>query len=280
MINTTRAQLYRMFHERKLLIFLAVLVFPIILAAICAAILLGNETLVSFLTSTSSDISRIVDATSESSMTLPLYGSVFVNGSFVAMVACCYTAMFAAPELSEKRAGFAKNLLQARGGRLSLACSHVIAAAVAGALFVLVCIAATALCFGLAGFPVMPPAFGAFALWALQVWLVTLAYQALTLVLVFITKSEVVSAVFGVLLGGFAIETALVMAVDAAAALVGPLPTLETIWSFLTEHSLMAQLQLLGHGTVCSPDAYAIAIVTVIVSAGIGLAVMRRRSLA
>ncbi len=192
MLSSVRAQLYRLFHGRMFWVFLAVLALPILLSAVLLAVVSGNDVLaalfgtsgdalasaaapgVSAGISTSSDFARLLGAVSDEGAPFALYGSSFVNGSFVGMLAAAFTGLFAAQELSaDKRRGFAKNLLQVRGGRFSYAASHMVAAAVAGALFVLAGIMCTALFFGLAGFSAMPSSFASFALWAVQVWLAT-----------------------------------------------------------------------------------------------------------
>lgn len=298
MLGSVRAQLYRLFHGRMFWVFLAVLALPMLLSAVLLAVISGNSVLaalfgtsgdalasaaapgVSFGVSTSSDFARLVGAVSDESAPFALYGSSFVNGSFVGMLAAAFTGLFAAQELSaDKRRGFAKNLLQVRGGRFSYAASHMVAAAVAGALFVLAGIVCTALFFGLAGFSVMPSSFASFALWAVQVWLATFAYQLVTLLAVFATRSEAAGVLVGILLGGFAVEKGLALAVGAAAAAIGPAEPLAEAAHLLRDASPMAWLSTLGHGAVCEPAMFAAAGLVCAVAAALGLAVMRRRSM-
>lgn len=140
MLSSVRAQLYRLFHGRMFWVFLAVLALPILLSAVLLAVVSGNDMLaalfgtsgdalasaaapgVSAGISTSSDFARLFDAVSEEGAPFALYGSSFVNGSFVGMLAAAFTGLFAAQELSaDKRRGFAKNLLQVRGGQIGRA---------------------------------------------------------------------------------------------------------------------------------------------------------------
>ena len=157
--------------------------------------------------------------------------------------------------------------------------AQIAVAAVAGALFVAVGIVSCALFYGLAGFAVLPGSPAEFALWAVQVWCAVFAYEAVTLVLALATGSEAAAVVLGLFLGGFAVEGAVSMAVGALAYALGPLPWLEGAASFIADWSLMAQLQLLGHGEMCGAGLYAVAGAVVAASAAVSLAVMRRRSL-
>ena len=280
MLNMVRAELYRMAHARMTWVFLIVIAAPTALSAVAAAVVLGDAGLVSFLESTSSDVSRVLDVSTGQAPVLSLYGSSFVNGSFVAMAACCYVALFATKGVGDgKRAALAKNLVQAQGGRMAYAIAQIAVAAVAGALFVAVGIVSCALFYGLAGFAVLPGSLAEFALWAVQVWCAVFAYEAVTLVLALATGSEAAAVVLGLFLGGFAIEGAVSMVVGALAAALGPLPWIESAASFLADESLMAQLQLLGHGGLCGAGLYAVAAAVVAASAAVSLAVMRRRSL-
>ena len=280
MLNMVRAELYRMAHARMTWVFLIVIAAPTALSAVAAAVVLGDAGLVSFLESTSSDISRVLDASTGQASVLSLYGSSFVNGSFVAMAACCYVALFAAKGVGDgKRAAFAKNLVQAQGGRTAYAIAQIAIAAVAAALFVAVGIASCALFYGLAGFSVLPGSFAELALWAALGGCCVLAYEAVTLVLALATGSEAAAVVLGLFLGGFAVEGAVSMAVGALAYALSPLPWLEGAASFIADWSLMAQLQLLGHGELCGAGLYAVAGAVVAVAAAASIAVMRRRSL-
>lgn len=191
MLSMVRAELYRMARERMVWVFVAIIAVPTAASAVAAAVVLGDGGLVSFIESTSSDASRVLDASTGQAPVLSLYGSSFVNGSFVAMVSCCYLALFAAKGVGDgKRPALAKNLVQARGGRMAYAAAQVAVAAVAGALFVVVGIASCALFYGLAGFSVLPGSFAEFALWAAQVWCCVLAYEAVTLVVALATGSD------------------------------------------------------------------------------------------
>lgn len=280
MLNMVRAELYRMAHARMAWVFLIVIAAPTALSAVAAAVVLGDAGLVSFLESTSSDVSRVLDASTGQASVLSLYGSSFVNGSFVAMAACCYVALFATKGVGDgKRAALAKSLVQAQGGRMAYAIAQIAVAAVAGALFVAVGIASCALFYGLAGFGVLPGSSAEFALWAAQVWCAVFAYEAVTLVLALATGNEAAAVVLGLFLGGFAVEGAVSMVVGALAAAFDLLPWLESVASFLADKSLMAQLQLLGRGELCGADLYAVAAVVIAVSTVVSLAVMRHRSL-
>ena len=280
MLSMVRAELYRMARERMIWVFVAIIAVPTAASAVAAAVVLGDGGVVSFLESTSSDASRILDASTGQAPVLSLYGSSFVNGSFVAMVSCCYMALFAAKGVGDgRRPALAKNLVQARGGRTAYAIAQVAVAAAAGALFVTVGVASCALFYGFAGFSVLPESFAEFALWAAQVWCCVLAYEAVTLVVALATGSDALGAVFGLLLGGFTLEGAASLAVGALAYALGPLPWLEGAASFIADWSLMAQLQLLGHGEVCGAGLYAAAGAVVAAAAAASIAVMRRRSL-
>lgn len=298
MLGATRAQLYRLFHGRLFWAFLAVLMIPILLSAVLLAVVTGNDALavlfgtsgdalasatapgVSAGVSTSSDFARLLGAVSDESAPFALYGSSFVNGSFIGMLAAAFTGLFAAQDLSgDKRRGFAKSLLQARGGRFAYAASHMAVAAVAGALLVLAGAACTMLFYGGMGFAVLPASAAEFALWTVQVWLGTFAYQLLTLLAVFVTRSEAAGVLVGLFLGGFAVEKGLMLAVGAAAAAAGPAGPAAEAADLLENASPMALMSTLGHGTMGDPAAVAAAGLVCAVAAALGLAVMRRRSM-
>lgn len=298
MLGAVRAQLFRLFHGCMFWVFLAVLVVPILLSAVLLAVVTGNDVLASlfgmsgdalarnvsdavrFGASTSSDLARLFGAVSGEHAPFALYGSSFVNGSFIGMLAAAFAGLFAAQDLSgDKRRGFAKNMLQVRGGRFSYAASLMVAAAVSGALFVAAGTVCTMLFYGVAGFAVMPSSLAEFALWIAQVWFVTLAYQLLTLLAVIISRSEAVGVVVGLFLGGFAIEKTLLLAVGAAAAAAGPAGPLVAAANLLADASPMAWMSTLGHGAVCDPAMFASVGLVCAAAAALGLAVMRRRRL-
>ena len=279
MLCAVRAQLYRMFRGRAIRVLLAVIFVPTACSAVLSAVVLGSEGLTAFLSSTSSDLSRVAEAAAGRTPVLSLYGSSFVNGSFVAMVACGYTAAHAAREVGGgKRGCCAKNLLQSPGGRVSYVLAHVAAAAVAGAVFVAAGVASTALCYGLAGFPVVPESAAQAALWVLEVWAVVFAYQLLTLAVTFASRNEAASVVFGLFLGGFAVGKGFAMLVGALVAAFGPVPVLAGAWDFLERGSLMAHLQTLGHGEACGPEALVVAGVTLFAASALAVLVMRRKN--
>ena len=280
MLCLVRAQLYRMFREWSFWFLLALVAVVPVCSAAFAAYLAGDGSLAASLSATSSDIARTLDAATGETPVLSLYGSAFVNGSFVAMAACAFTAGFVAPELGGgKRSGFVKNLLQAPGGRISYALSQVVTVAVAGALFVAAGIAATEVGYGVAGFSVLPASACAFALWAAQVWLAVLAYQLVTLVVAFVTKSEWASVILGVFLGGFAIEKMLALLMGAASLALNSAPIFACTVDFLASSSLMAQMQLLARGELCGAGVYVVAGAVIAVSAALALLIMRRRGL-
>lgn len=298
MLNATRAQLYRMLHGSLLWVCLAIIVLPIAASAVAMAVIEGNEMLAGVLgvsgeelqlasseavhagTSTSSDFARLIGSVDSPETPFALYGATFVNGSFIAMVAAGFAGVFVAQDMrSGKQACYAKNLVQARGGRLAYAASLMVASVVAGAAFVIAAIAATVLFFAAAGFAVVPPSLAEFVLWAAQVWAIVVAYQLIAALAALATRSEVVGVIAGVLLGGFTVESALFLAIGALASQLGPAAPLALAADAFADGSLMARLSSLGHGALCPPELFATAVVVAAVAAALCLAVARRRDL-
>lgn len=257
MLSMVRAQLYRTAKSSQLLVFtIVVALVACVIPTMCLAAPLMSE---------------VVDFRSAlSGMTLvQIFGNTFLSGSFLGMIA----AGFAATVMSaDFKTGFAKNLVQARGGRVSFAVAHAVVAVAATVWFMAVGLAVEAALLALVGQPFLPSGAGDMLLVLAQAVVVIAAYCALSQLVVAVTKSEPLGIVVGIFLGGGAVEGAL----NLVASNVPGLPL--AVRTFFDGY-LSADLSQLAAGAVTGTGSFLEGGATFAVAVVIAAVVLRRRSL-
>ena len=166
--NTTCSMLYRLVKTRMTWVFLAVFVILVGAGIVTVKVLGANQSLMSTISETSSDITLMVGVVSPSvsgAALESLCGSLFVRGSAIAMFVAAFCAVFIATDL---RSGYVKNLMQARGGRLSYALAATLVIAGVCVAYVLVGVAATVLGALITGIKLSVPAMPDFILWCIE----------------------------------------------------------------------------------------------------------------
>ena len=210
-----------------------------------------------------------VEIPAEPLPSLQIYGVSFVGGSFIAIGMGVAMGYFVAEDL---KSGFAKNLVQARGGRISyavtaLACALVLAAATTAFGMLVV---ETAL--RLQGYTPVAPSAAEALQWFAQTALCITAYATIVVLLAIATKSDTVAVLAAVFLGGGTVES-------LGQLVLANIPGVPSVLRDCLDGYLAADLNTLAQGAVCEPMAYVQAIVTVLIVGTASILVMRRRSL-
>lgn len=260
MLSMIRSELYRIVKSRYAIFY--VIVFFVIAAATPFALWLHNvwpafaET-------------GFVEVPAEPLPSLQLYGVSFMSGSFVAIGVGVAVSEFVAEDF---KSGYVKNLVQARGGRVSYAVAVVacaLATATATTLFGMLVVEGALRLQGYA--PVQPPAAEALQ-WLVQVVLCCSAYATVAALIAIVTKSEAVAVLAAIFLGGGAVES-------VCKLVLANIPGIPVALRDCLDGYLATDLATLAQGAVCDPMAYVQAGATVLVVGAACVLVMRRRSL-
>lgn len=260
MLSMIRSELYRIVKSRYAIFY--VIVFFVIAAATPFALWLHNvwpafaET-------------GFVEVPAEPLPSLQLYGVSFMSGSFVAIGVGVAVSEFVAEDF---KSGYVKNLVQARGGRVSYAVAVVacaLAIATATTLFGMLVVEGALRLQGYA--PVEPPAAEALQ-WLVQVVLCCAAYATVAALIAIVTKSEAVAVLAAIFLGGGAVES-------VCKLVLANIPGIPVALRDCLDGYLATDLATLAQGAVCDPMAYVQAGATVLVVGAACVLVMRRRSL-
>lgn len=260
MLSMIRSELYRIVKSRYAIFY--VIVFFVIAAATPFALWLHNvwpafaET-------------GFVEVPAEPLPSLQLYGVSFMSGSFVAIGVGVAVSEFVAEDF---KSGYVKNLVQARGGRVSYAVAVVacaLAIATATTLFGMLVVEGALRLQGYA--PVQPPAAEALQ-WLVQVVLCCAAYATVAALIAIVTKSEAVAVLAAIFLGGGAVES-------VCKLVLANIPGIPVALRDCLDGYLATDLATLAQGAVCDPMAYVQAGATVLVVGAACVLVMRRRSL-
>lgn len=260
MLSMIRSELYRIVKSRYFIFYVAA--FFVIAAATPFALWLHNvwpafaET-------------GFVEVPAEPLPSLQLYGVSFMSGSFVAMGVGVAVSEFVAEDF---KSGYVKNLVQARGGRVSYAGAVVacaLAIATATTLFGMLVVEGALRLQGYA--PVQPPAAEALQ-WLVQVVLCCAAYATVAALIAIVTKSEAVAVLAAIFLGGGAVES-------VCKLVLANIPGIPVALRDCLDGYLATDLATLAQGAVCDPMAYVQAGATVLVVGAACVLVMRRRSL-
>lgn len=200
---------------------------------------------------------------------LQLVGVSIVSGGLLSMG---FAIVMAALVVDDFKAGFVKNLLQARGGRVSYAVSLFIACLIFVAASVAFAMVVVLAAFAGIGYQAAPSSLGDIAQWYAQSVLVIAAYASLTMLVAIVTRSEAVSVIAGVLLGGGAVESLLKM-------VLANIPGVPDALRDCLDGYLATQVAMLSNGWLCEPLSYAQAVVTFLIAGALCVLVMRRKSL-
>lgn len=270
--NTTRSMLYRLVKTRMTLVFLAVFVILVGAGIVTIKVLGANQSLMSTISETSSDITLMVGVVSPSVSGAALEnfcGSLFVRGSAIAMFVAAFCAVFIAADL---RSGYLKNLMQAQGGRLSYALAATITIACVCVGYVLAGVLVTVLGALVAGIHLAMPAMPGFVLWCIEVAAVCYAYALLAALVAFLTRSSAAGVLAGLLLGGAAAENLLY---SALGLITGHPDEVRQLF----DHYLAVSISQLGLGTMQSWESIVPMAVTIVLALAAAAIIMRRRSL-
>lgn len=168
------------------------------------------------------------------------FGSMYVNGGFLAFMLCIVAALAVSSDFDS---GFAKSILMGRSRRMPYYVEKLVLLAIVALLVAAVGMVSVAAVFPLGGWSFAQGEETAeIAAWACLVWLVLFGYMALTAAIVWGTRSKVAGIVFSVLVPLGTVS-------GLVAALLGMLapviPALEDVPSFLP----YGVASLLGGGT-------------------------------
>ncbi|WP_165248770.1 hypothetical protein [Adlercreutzia sp. ZJ141] len=260
MLSMVRSLLYRIV---KLRIFAAFIVVILLCALFTPFMLWLNEVWPTFAAT------GIVELPDGPAPALQLYGFSLVGGSFLSSVICLMVGCLVAYDFNFD---FVKNLVQAKGGRLSYVCAAMISAVVLTTIVVAAGTAVVALALFLQDIPLTPPEVGEAIQWFIQVVLCISAYASIAVFLGIATGSETVACIGGVIFGGGVIEAVLQM-------ILANVPGLPVFIRDCLDGYLAADLDVLTQGIVCDPMTYVQAVVTLLVVGILTALVMRRRSL-
>lgn len=260
MLSMIRAQLYRIVKSRFFLAY-AIICF---LFALATPLALWLHNVWPAFASTG-----LVEIPTEPLSSLQIYGVSFVGGSFIAIGVGVAMGYFVAEDL---KSGFAKSLVQARGGRTSYAIAALVCAlalAAATTAFGMLVVEAT---LRLQGYAPVTPSIAEALQWFAQTALCIAAYATIVVLLAIATKSETVAAFAAIFLGGGTVES-------LGQLVLANVPGIPSALRDCLDGYLAANLGALAQGTVCEPMAYVQAIVTVLIVGAASILVMRRRSL-
>lgn len=201
---------------------------------------------------------------------LQLYGVSFVGGSFLAIGAGVAMGYFAA---QDQKSGYVKNLVQARGGRVSYATALIVCSVVIAVVSTAAGMLVVEAALRLQGYVPAAPSSEEALQWFAQVTLCVSAYASMAVLLAVATGSESVSVFAAIFLGGGAAES-------FCQFILANIPGAPAALRDCLDGYLAVDLAMLGQGQVCDPMTYVQAGVTILVVGGLAALVMRRRALA
>ena len=202
---------------------------------------------------------------------LQLYGISFATASFITMAASIVMGYFVA---SDFKSGFMKNLIQARGGRVSYAAAMVVCAVILACVATLVGIVIVEATLRVQGYAVaLDTPFLDVLQWFAQVALCTAAYASLIVLVAIATKSETIAVIGGLFISGGAIE-------QLGGNILEGMPGIFAVLRRFLSSYLTADMEALAEGVICEPLVYAQALGTILVAGMLASLIMRRRSLA
>ena len=259
MLSMIRAQLFRIVKSRAFIVY--TIIFCLFTSLTPASIWL-NEVWPIF--------SDFVLPNEQMSV-LQLYGASFVATNNMAVLTSIVMGYFVA---SDFKSGFMKNLIQARGGRVSYASAMVVCAVILALATTLVGIIVVEVMLRVQGYTVALDTLFLDALqWFIQVVLCTAAYVSLIVLVAIATKSETIAVIGGIFISGGAIE-------QIGANLLEGMPGILAVLRRFLSSYLSTNTEVLAEGVIWGPLVYVQALGTILVAGMLAILVMRRRSLA
>lgn len=210
-----------------------------------------------------------VELPAEPVPSLQFYGVSFASGGFVAVGAGVMMGLFVSEDF---KSGFVKNLVQARGGRLSYVVAVAVCAVLLSALAAVVGMTVVEVALRAQGYVTAATPLADVFQWFAQVALVSAAYGMIAVLVALAFGSEALSTAVALFLGTGAAE-------GIARMVLANIPGMPAAIRDCLDGYLAVDMSTLGAGAVCDPVTYMQAAATILV---VGLAcalVMRRKSL-
>lgn len=255
MLSMLRSNLYRLVKTRLTWAY-----------AIVCVLLICMEPLVWFFTASSS--ASYGDPLNPTMTAVQMYGRTL--GSGVVFLASVYCAVFFAADFKTKSI---KNVLQAKGGRVSYALAAAVTVLVVqvGAMVASSVVAGAA--YQVLGFAIAESSVVDLALLFCQFLLVSTAYSLIAVLFVFATGNETLATVATLVVSSGLVESFLRVALATVFADFPPLRD-------CLDGYLAVQMNLLSAGTVSDAGGIAAAAATCAVALGLCVLVMKKRELA
>ena len=255
MLSMLRSNLYRLVKTRRTWAY-----------AIVCVLLICMEPLVWFFTASSS--ASYGDPLNPTMTAVQMYGRTL--GSGVVFLASVYCAVFFAADFKTKSI---KNVLQAKGGRVSYALAAAVTVLVVqvGAMVASSVVAGAA--YQVLGFAIAESSVVDLALLFCQFLLVSTAYSLIAVLFVFATGNETLATVATLVVSSGLVESFLRVALANVFADFPPLRD-------CLDGYLAVQMNLLSAGTVSDAGGIAAAAATCAVALGLCVLVMKKRELA
>ncbi|WP_303203754.1 hypothetical protein [Raoultibacter timonensis] len=255
MLSMLRSNLYRLVKTRLTWAY-----------AIVCVLLICMEPLVWFFTASSS--ASYGDPLNPTMTAVQMYGRTL--GSGVVFLASVYCAVFFAADFKTKSI---KNVLQAKGGRVSYALAAAVTVLVVqvGAMVASSVVAGAA--YQVLGFAIAESSVVDLALLFCQFLLVSTAYSLIAVLFVFATGNETLATVATLVVSSGLVESFLRVALANVFADFPPLRD-------CLDGYLAVQMNLLSAGTVSDAGGIAAAAATCAVALGLCVLVMKKRELA
>lgn len=268
-----KAMLYRLLRSRMTLVFILILVISIMCGIAALKAIGANTALSADMSATSSDITlglSVLAADASEVDFARACGMLFVRGSFIAMMVAVFCGVFFASDL---RSGTVKNVIIGCTGRTAYMLAAGVCTLMITAFAVLVGVVISLAALIISGFAVAVSDPAQFVGWLGEVWLSVAAYAVLAVVVALMSKSMVLAAVVGFLLGGAAVENLLYSVIGL---ITGHPSEVRAIF----DGYLAVTVSQLGYGNVLPVDVLLPILVTIAVAIAVGMLVVRRRSLA
>lgn len=268
-----KSMLYRLLRSRMTLVFILILVISIMCGIAALKAIGANTALSADMSATSSDITlglSVLAADASGVDFARACGMLFVRGSFIAMMVAVFCGVFFASDL---RSGTVKNVIIGCMGRTAYMLAAGVCTLMMTAFAVLVGVVISLAALIISGFAVAVSDPAQFVGWLGEVWLSVAAYAVLAVVVALMSKSMVLAAVVGFLLGGAAVENLLYSVIGL---ITGHPSEVRAIF----DGYLAVTVSQLGYGNVLPADALLPVLATIAVAIAVGMLVVRRRSLA
>lgn len=271
--DVLKAMLYRLFKSRMTIVLMAVLSVSIVCGIAALKAIGADMSHSADVSATSSDVTlglSVLAAGTSGVDFARACGMLFVRGSFIAMIVAVFCGVFFASDL---KSGAVKNMVLGRAGRFAYGFAAGVCTLAVTAFSVLAGVVVSLLALTASGFAVAVSNPVQFACWFGEVWLSVAAYALLAVVVALLSKSAVLAAITGFLLGGAVVENLLYSAIGL---ITGHPNEVRAIF----DGYLAVTVSQLGYGNVLPIDTLLPVLVTIVTAIAAGMLVLRRRNLA